>query len=90
MRDEELLELVGSKAMIRVLKVLTEEGELHISEVTRRTRMNHVAVERCVKRLRDLGLLEERRYGRIRVLRPLFEELRITLKRGVGFKIEIR
>lgn len=88
--SDELLELLGSKTMIRVLRVLAEEGELHISELARRTRMNHLAVERCAERLRQLGLIEERRYGRIRVLRPLFEELRIILKRGVGFKIEIR
>ncbi len=90
MSDEELQELLGSKAVIRVLRVLAEEGELHISEVARRTRLNHVAVERCIERLRGLGLVEERRYGRVRVLKPLFEELRITLRRGVGFKIEIR
>ncbi|KYH39373.1 MAG: Bacterial regulatory protein, arsR family [Candidatus Bathyarchaeota archaeon B23] len=90
MKDEELQELLGSKATIRVLRVLAEEGELHISEVARRTRLNHVAVERCIEKLSHLGLVEERRYGRIRVLRPLFEELRITLRRGVGFKIEIR
>jgi len=90
LRDEELQELLGSKAIIRVLTVLAEEGELHISEVARKTRLNHLAVERCVERLRGLGLVEERRYGRVRILRPLFEELRITLRRGSGFKIEIQ
>lgn len=90
MSDEELQELLGSKAIIRVLRVLAEEGELHISEVARRTRLNHVAVERCIEKLRNLGLIGERRYGRVRVLRPLFEEMRITLRRGVGFKIEVR
>jgi len=90
LKDEELQELLGSKAIIRVLRVLAEEGEIHISEVARRTRLNHVAVERCVERLRGLGLVEERRYGKVRILRPLFEELRITLRRGVGFKIEIQ
>ena len=90
MKDEELQELLGSKAIIRVLTVLAEEGELHISEVARKTRLNHLTVERCIERLRGLGLVEERRYGRVRILRPLFEELRITLRRGVGFKIEIQ
>ncbi len=90
MKDEDLQELLGSKAIIRVLRVLAEEGELHISEVARRTRLNHVAVERCVERLRGLGLVEERRYGRVRILRPLFEELRITVKRSVGIRVEVR
>ena len=90
MRDEELQELLGSKAIIRVLTVLAEEGELHISEVARKTRLNHLAVERCVERLRGLGLVEEQRYGRVRILRPLFEELRITVKRGVGIQITVK
>ena len=90
MKDEEFQELLGSKAIIRVLTVLAEEGELHISEVARKTRLNHLTVERCIERLRGLGLVEERRYGRVRILRPLFEELRITVKRGVGVRVEVR
>jgi DNA-binding transcriptional ArsR family regulator len=45
-RDKRAEEILGSKGRIRVLEVLTESGELNISEVSRRTGLNYTSVER--------------------------------------------
>ena len=66
-RDKRAEEILGSKGRIRVLEVLTESGELNISEVSRRTGLNYTSVERHLMKLKEMGLLNEKRYGKIRI-----------------------
>ena len=57
--------------------------------LTRKTGMNHSNVDVHLKKLTELGLVEERRYGSIRMIRPGFQQLQIQLKRGLRTKITV-
>jgi DNA-binding transcriptional ArsR family regulator len=88
-RDRRAEEILGSKGRIRVLEVLTESGELNISEVSRRTGLNYTSVERHLTKLKKLGLLKEKRYGKIRIFEVVFKSLKVGFDRGRPIKIEI-
>ncbi len=81
-------ELLGSRGRIRVLRVLAESGELNISEVGRRTGMNYTSVERHLNRLREMGLLREKRYGKIRIFEALFNNVTVRFERNRGVRVE--
>ena len=81
-RDKRAEEILGSKGRVRVLEVLTESGELNISEVSRRTGLNYTSVERHLMKLKGLGLLKEKRYGKIRIFEVTFRSFTASFERG--------
>jgi DNA-binding transcriptional ArsR family regulator len=82
-----LEDVFGSKGRIRVLRALVEEGEMNISQLARRTGLNHTAVDGHCERLRELGLVREKRYGKIRILEVDFHEFKVRLKKGYGLDL---
>jgi len=82
-------ELFGSRGRIRTLQVLAESGELNISEVSRRTGLNYTSVERHLVKLAKLGLVKEKRYGKIRIFQTLFHTLTIRFEKGRSLAIEL-
>lgn len=82
-------ELLGSRGRIRVLQVLAESGELNISEVGRRTGMNYTSVERHLKALTGMGLIREKRYGKIRIFEALFNAINVRFDRDRGIRVEV-
>ena len=87
--DRRAEEILGSKGRVRVLRVLSESGELHISEVSRRTGLNYTTVESHLVKLQRLGLLREKRYSNIRVFETVFRSLRVVFERGLPVSMEI-
>jgi len=81
-------ERLGSRGRIRVLQVLAESGELNISEVGRRTGMNYTSVERHLEALSGMGLLREKRYGKIRIYEALFRSITVRCERSRGVRGE--
>jgi len=82
-------EMLGSRGRIRVLKVMSESSELNISEVGRRTGLNYTSVERHLTKLKDMGLLREKRYGNIRIFEALFKRISISFVQNRGIEINI-
>jgi len=82
-------ELMGSRGRIRVLRVLSEAREMNISEVGRRTGMNYTSVERHLEALKGLGLLREKRYGKIRIYEAMFNSLNIRFERDRGVRVDV-
>jgi len=82
-------EILGSRGRIRVLQVLTESGELNISEVSRRTGLNYTSVQRHLMKLKELGLLREKRYGKIRIFQVEFRSLGIVFENGRPVNVQI-
>jgi len=80
--------LLGSRGRIRVLRVLSESGELNISEVARRAGMNHSSVEGHLEKLKGMGLIREKRYGKIRIFEAAFGVLTVRFERGRGVEVE--
>ncbi len=88
-RDRRAEEILGSRGRIRVLEVLAESGELNISEISRRTGLNYTSVERHLSKLVELGLLREKRYGKIRIFKAVFSSLNIRFEQGSPVRVEV-
>ena len=82
-------ELLGSRGRIRTLQVLAESGELNISEVSRRTGLNYTSVERHLSKLAKMGLVKEKRYGKIRIFQAMFQTLTVRFERGGSLAMEL-
>ena len=82
-------ELLGSRGRIRTLQILAESGELNISEVSRRTGLNYTSVERHLVKLAKLGLVKEKRYGKIRIFQTLFQTLTVRFEKGGALVMEL-
>ncbi len=63
----DLERLLSSRGKVRVLKVLLREGQANITRIVKETGLNHALVERHLKDLVDMGIVQERKYGRMRV-----------------------
>ena len=61
----ELEDVFSSKGRVRILKLLAELGELNVSAISRSINLNHSAVKEHLKFLTKVGLLREKRFGRI-------------------------
>ena len=88
--DDVGAELLGSKGMIKVLSVISEHGELNISAVSCRTGLNHRSVDKHLRNLMRLGLVQEKRYGSIRIFEARFRALRVILQGGCPITIEVQ
>ncbi len=62
-------DIFSSKGRVKVLKILAERGEMNISEITRRSSLNHTTTAMHLKKLCELGVVEEKNFGRIRIFR---------------------
>ncbi len=82
-------ELLGSRGRIRTLQILAESGELNISEVSRRTGLNYTSVERHLAKLVKLGLIKEKRYGKIRIFQTLFQTLTVRFEKGGSLTLDL-
>ena len=61
--------LFSSKSRVKVIKTLAINVELNISSIITQTRLNHARVESNLEFLKDVGLVQEKNYGRIRIFR---------------------
>jgi len=59
----------SSKLRIKVLKILTQVGELNVSEIARRLGVNYSTTSKHLKVLEDEGILQHKVFGRIRLYR---------------------
>ena len=54
---------------IRILRLLSAYGELNISEIARKTELSHALTSKHLRALERVGLVVEKRFGRIRIYR---------------------
>ena len=62
-------EILSCRGKVRILRILAEEGELNVSEITRRSRLNHTLTLKYLDNLKTEQLLDEKRFGRIRIFK---------------------
>lgn len=62
-------EVLGSKARLKILKILFQVGELNISEIARRLGANHKTTVTHLKILENEGILQHKTFGRVRIYR---------------------
>ena len=59
----------SSKIRIKILKILVQMGELNVSEIARRLKVNYVTTSKHLKTLEDEGVVLHKMFGRIRLYR---------------------
>ena len=62
-----LEEVFGSASRLRSFQSTVEAGEISITSLSRKTNLNHTSLSRQGEALRELGLIGEERYARIRM-----------------------
>jgi DNA-binding transcriptional ArsR family regulator len=61
--------VLSSSGRIRILTLLSDIEELHLTEIAKRTDQSYSATERHLDDLSKAGIVEERDYGRVRVFK---------------------
>jgi DNA-binding transcriptional ArsR family regulator len=69
-------DLFSSRGRIKILKELADSIELNISELCRRVDLNHSSTKSHLEVLLKSGLIEEKKFGRIKIYRYKIEDLR--------------
>ncbi|MCS7097019.1 MAG: winged helix-turn-helix domain-containing protein [Candidatus Methanomethylicia archaeon] len=65
----EIEEILTSKGRIKILKLLTMERELNISEIMKQTGLSYASVNRHLEELKRGNIIIEKKFGRIRIFR---------------------
>lgn len=69
-------DLLGSKARVKILKALALNEELTISLIINETKLNHSIVIKHLNHLKNLNLIQEKKFGRIRIFRYKIENIK--------------
>ncbi|MHA1194492.1 MAG: winged helix-turn-helix domain-containing protein [Promethearchaeota archaeon] len=69
-------DLMGSRARVKILKVLILDQELSISQIISKTHLNHSCVIKHLSYLKRLDLIQEKNFGRIKIFRYKIENLK--------------
>jgi len=79
-------DLLGSKARIKILKMLAKNNELNISLIITKTNLNHKNVLKHLNFLKSLNFVQEKKFGRIKIYRYKNENIRARyLKKFIEF-----
>jgi predicted transcriptional regulator len=62
-------DVFSSKLRIKIVKILMQMGELNVSEIARRLGINYHAASIHLKVLENENILQQKRFGRIRLYR---------------------
>ncbi|KSW11937.1 ArsR family transcriptional regulator [Pyrodictium occultum] len=65
--SDELARILGSKGKIKILSLLARSGQLNITRIIKDTGLHHRLVEQHLEELKNAGLVEEQRIGRLRL-----------------------
>lgn len=65
----EIEEVFSSKPRMKILKLIYTLGQLNISDIARRIKMNYSATAEHLRLLKSEEILAEREYGRIHMYR---------------------
>jgi len=77
MQREYLIEdLLGSRARVKILKSLAINEELTISLIIKKTKLNHVSVSKHLDYLKIYDLVQEKKFGRIKIYRFKLENIK--------------
>ena len=74
--EHSIEELLGSKARLRILRILAKNNELNISLIINKTRLNHSNVLKHLETLKNLDIVQEKKFGRIKIYRYKGENIK--------------
>lgn len=64
-----LEKIFSGKGKVRILNVLSEYEELNVTAISKKTKINHTTVQKYLMDLQKIGILHEKRFGRIRIFK---------------------
>jgi DNA-binding transcriptional ArsR family regulator len=76
-------EIFSSKGRVRILRILSEIGELNISEIARRAGLNYATTNQHLLVLESYNLVLHKTFGRIRIFRFNDENARARMIRNL-------
>ena len=76
-----LANVLSSSGRIKILTVLSNVGELHLSEIARKTDQSYSATDRHLQELSEASIVEEHDYARVRMFRLNLENPRAKILR---------
>ena len=62
-------DVLSSKGRVKILRILSEIGELNISEIARRAGLNYATTNHHLQVLENYKLVRHKTFGRIRIFR---------------------
>ena len=62
-------DVFSSKGRVKILRILSEIGELNISEIARRAGLNYATTNQHLQVLENHKLVRHKTFGRIRIFR---------------------
>ncbi len=71
-----LEDLLGSRARVKILKVLAIKKELNISSIIKEANLNHRNAIKHLQYLKEVDLVQQKNFGRIKIFRFKKENLR--------------
>lgn len=84
----DLEQLLRSRGRVRVLKVVLERGQINISRLARETGLHHRIVSKYIEEFKSMGIVSEKRYGRLRVIEANLLDPRIGALRRLLRELE--
>ena len=69
-------DILGSRARVKILKALALNEELTISLIIKKTNLNYSNVKTHLNRLKNLDLIQEKKFGRIKIYRFRIENIK--------------
>jgi DNA-binding transcriptional ArsR family regulator len=76
-------EVLSSKGKIKILKILTHYEELNISEIVRRSQLNHATVTQHLDYFKTVDIVQEKTFGRIKIYRLSPEDAKVKVIRDL-------
>jgi predicted transcriptional regulator len=62
-------DVFSSKGRVKILRILSEIGELNISDIARRAGLNYTTTNQHLQALEQAKLIRHKSFGRIRIYR---------------------
>jgi len=76
-------DIFSSKGRVKILRILSEIGELNISEIARRAGLNYTTTNQHLNLLENNKLVRHKTFGRIRIFRYNDENHRALMIRDL-------
>ncbi|HEY0087395.1 MAG TPA: winged helix-turn-helix domain-containing protein [Candidatus Lokiarchaeia archaeon] len=76
LKEYNVEDILGSKARIKILKILAKNKELNISLIISKTHLNHANVIKHLNFLKSCNLIQEKIFGRIKIYRYKIENIK--------------
>ena len=62
-----IVTIMGSIGRLKILELLANEGEVNVTAISQKTGVNHTRVKVHLESLLELNIVEEKRFGRIKI-----------------------